>query len=329
VRRRSDPRGQLPVRLPITGDSALMTDSSAQRHPLTPYVLLTLTMLFWSGSSVVANWLKDVMSPEAINFGRWGSSLLLLAPWTARELLAKRAVLFRDWKLFALLAFTGAAGFHTLTYWSLHWTTVSNNGLIQSIMPLCIMATSWLLYRDRVGKRLAAGMTSSLLGVLVILTRGNLDVVRELSFNPGDLLVVTAVVLWSLYAVLLRRRPIELSPLALLEAITIYTVIELLPVIAVESVWGHPVVWSWKVAAGIMYLGIFAAALANLFWNEASHRIGPNRAAPFVHLLPLFSLLLGVGLVGERLHLYHAPAIGLILGGIGLATAPRLWGKSS
>lgn len=306
-----------------------MPDSSAPRQSLTPYLLLTLTMLFWSGSSVVANWLKDVMSPEAINFGRWVFSLLLLAPMTARELIAKRAVLLRDWKLLALLAFAGGAGFHTLQYWSLHWTTVSNNGLIQSIMPVCIMAMSWLLFRDRVGKQLAAGMTSSFLGVLVILSRGNLGVVLDLSFNPGNVLVVAAVMMWSFYAVLLRRRPAELSPLALLEAITIYTVIELIPVIAAEAVWGHPVVWSWKVGAGITYLGVFAAALANLFWNEASHRIGPNRAAPFVHLLPLFSLLLGVGLVGERLHPYHAPAIVLILGGIGLATAPRLWGKSS
>ncbi len=306
-----------------------MTDSPAPRRPLAPYLLLTLTMLFWSGSSVVANWLKDVMSPEAINFGRWMVSLVLLAPLTARELLAKRAVLLRHWRLLALLGFTGAAGFHTLLYWSLHWTTVSNNGLIQSIMPVCIMALSWLLFRDRVGKRLAAGMTSSFLGVLVILCRGNLGVLLDLSFNPGDLLVLAAVVMWSLYAVLLRRRPAELSPLALLEAITIYTVIELLPVIAAEGVWGHPVVWNWKVAVGVTYLGVFAAALANLFWNEATHRIGPNRAAPFVHLLPLFSLLLGVGLVGERLHLYHAPAIALILGGIGLATAPRLWAKSA
>jgi len=304
-----------------------MTGSIAPRRSLTPYLLLTLTMLFWSGSSVVANWLKDDMSPEAINFGRWTASLVLLAPLTARELISKRAVLLRHWKLLALLGFTGGAGFHTLLYWALHWTTVSNNGLIQSIMPVCIMGLSWLLYRDRVGKRLAAGMTSSLLGVLVILCRGDPGVLLNLSLNPGDLLAVAAVAMWSLYAVLLRLRPAELSPLALLEAITLWTVAELLPVVAGQAVWGHPVSWSWKVGAGIAYLGVFAAALANLFWNEASHRIGPNRAAPFVHLLPLFAMLLGVGLVGERLHLYHAPAIALILGGIGLATAPRLWGR--
>ena len=305
-----------------------MSDAPASpRRSFTPYVLLTFTMLFWSASPVIANWLKDSMPPVAINFARWAFSLVLLAPFTLRELAAKRAVLLRHWKLLALLGFTGAAGFHTLLYWALHWTTVSNNALIQSILPVGIMSLSWLLYRERIGKRQAAGMTSSFLGVLVILCRGDVGVLLTLSFNPGDLLVVGAIFLWSLYAVLLRHRPPELSQLALLEAITLFTVLELLPVVAVEELWGTPVVWSWKVVAGATYLGVFAAALANLFWNEASHRIGPNRAAPFVHLLPMFSLLLGVGLVGERLHPYHAPAIALILGGIGLASMPRLWVK--
>jgi drug/metabolite transporter (DMT)-like permease len=310
-----------------------MSDSTPPRRSLTPrgllapYVLLTFTMLFWSASPVIANWLKDSMPPVSINFARWIISLVLLAPFTLRELIDRRTVLLRHWKLLAVLGFTGAAGFHTLLYWALHWTTVSNNALIQSILPLGIMSLSWLLFRDRIGKRQAAGMSSSFLGVLVILCRGDLGVLLSLSFNPGDLLVVAAIFLWSLYAVLLRLRPPELSQLALLEAITLYTVIELIPVVAAEELWGTAVVWSWKVAAGAAYLGVFAAALANLFWNEASHRIGPNRAAPFVHLLPMFSLLLGVGLVGERLHPYHAPAIILILGGIALASAPRLWGR--
>jgi drug/metabolite transporter (DMT)-like permease len=270
----------------------------------------------------MANWLKPYMPPVTINFGRWGASLVLLAPFTVRELASKRAVLLRDWKLLAVLGFTGAAGFHSLLYWSLHWTTVSNNSLIQSVLPVGIMLLSWLLYRERIGKRQSAGIVSSLGGVLVILTRGDLNVLLTFSFNIGDLLVVAAVLMWALYAVLLRHRPPELSPLALLEAITLFAVVELLPIVVAEELWGQGVTWSWQVAGGVAYLGIFAAALANLFWNEASRRIGPNRAAPFIHLLPLFSLALAVSLVGETLHAYHAVAIGLILGGIGLATAP-------
>jgi len=310
---------------PVPSSAAAPPPAAASPgHRLTPYVLLVFNMLFWSASPVVANWLKEDMPPVAINFGRWAFSLVLLAPLTVRELVAKRGVLWREWKLLALLGFTGAAGFHTLLYWALHWSTVSNNALIQSVLPAGILCLSWLLYRERIGKRQAAGVVSSFLGVLVILCRGDLGVLLGLTFNPGDLLVVVAVLMWSLYAVLLRQRPPELSPLALLEAITLFTIVELLPVVAAEELWGHGIVWSWKVAAGVSYLGVFAAALANLFWNEASHRIGPNRAAPFVHLLPLFTLLLGVGLVGERLHPYHAPAISLILGGIALASMPRL-----
>lgn len=302
-----------------------MADSqSSPRQALVPYVLLTFTMLFWSLSPVIANWLKDAMPPVTINFARWASSLVLLAPFTARELIRRRAVLAKYWKLLAVLGFSGAAGFHTLLYWALHWTTVSNSALLQSILPVGILGLSWLFYRERIGKRQAAGMVSSFTGVLVILCRGDLRVLLNFTVNPGDVLVVVSVLLWSLYAVLLRRRPPELSPLALLEAITTFAVIELVPLVAAEQAWGRPVVWTWRVAAGAAYLGVFAAALANLFWNEASHRIGPVRAAPFVHLLPLFTLLLGVGLVGERLSAYHAPAIALIVGGIALATAPRL-----
>jgi drug/metabolite transporter (DMT)-like permease len=294
-----------------------------------PYALLVCTMVSWSASPVIANWLKDSLSPVTINFGRWTGSLILLAPFTARELYRQRAVLAREWKLLALLGFTGAAGFHTLLYWSLQWTTVSNNALIQSILPIGIMSLGWILFREPISKRQAAGMASSLLGVMVILCQGDLGVLVHFRFNPGDLLVIAAIFLWSTYAVLLRKHPPEFSPLGLLEAITLFAVIELMPVVAYEELWGRPAKWSWEAVAGLTYLGLFAATLANLCWNEATRRIGPNRAAPFVHLMPLCSLLLAVGLVGERLHLYHLPAILLILGGIALATMPRFGRKTA
>src|SRR5438045_2787053 len=104
---------------------------------------------------------------------RWLVAALVMAPFGLQEVLQKRALIRRHAGLFALLALSGVAAFQTLVYLGLRTTTAINAVLINAAGPLFMIACSWLLERDKPSLRQVSGMLISFVGVLIIVSRGN------------------------------------------------------------------------------------------------------------------------------------------------------------
>ena len=290
-----------------------------------PYALLVWTMLFWSGNWVTGRAVRDLISPIAFNFWRWTVTLAILLPFTLPGLWRQRGLLLRRWPYFLVMGIAGFSAFHTLVYSGLARTSAVNAVLINAVLPLTIVATSWLLHRETVSLRQVAGMVLSLGGVATIVVRGDPALLFSLQVNAGDFLILAALGLWSLYAVLLRRRPPELPPLALLAAFSAFGLLSQAPLYAWDLYRDHAAGAAWSapglpLLGAILYVAVFASVGAYLFWNAATAALGPNRVGPFVHLLPLFTTILAVLLLGETLHAYHGFAVLLIFAGIALAT---------
>ena len=179
------------------------------------YVALALTALLWSSNFVIGRAMRDDVSPATMNFLRWAIALVILVPVTLSDLRAHRALLARHWKLIGLLGFTGIAAFQTLCYVALTMTTALNTILLLSLAPLAIVALSWLALGERVTRRQAAGLGTSLAGAAVLILQGDLATLVDLRFNAGDLWMLLAIGIWAVYSVLLRRRPAGMPPLAL------------------------------------------------------------------------------------------------------------------
>jgi drug/metabolite transporter (DMT)-like permease len=180
------------------------------------YLMLVMAMLAWAGNFVVAR----LAAPEIPAFGlslmRWLVAFAVVLPFTAREIIAKRAAILRDWRILLLLGLTGTTASNSLAYLGIARTTVINAGLVNSASPMLMLLASFTLFRERAQPRQLGGILISLCGVAVILLRGDLWALGQLSLNLGDLEILLGVVAWSIYSVLLRQRPPELSPLALL-----------------------------------------------------------------------------------------------------------------
>ena len=264
--------------------------------------------------------MRNDMPPIAMGFWRWAIALLILLPFAAAELRQKWSVVRANWLTLALLGALGASAFNTLVYLALQYTAATNGVLLNSITPIMIVLMSWIVLGERISSRQALGVALSLAGVIAIVARGDVHMLAALQFNRGDLLLITAMFLWALYTLILRRRPPELSAVGFLAAMLLLGLPWLLPFYLWEfSVRGGFSLTPATMAA-LAYYGTFPSIVAYLFWNRGVAQVGPNKAGLFVHLMPVFGALLSEICLGERLYSYHYAGAALIFGGIYLTT---------
>jgi drug/metabolite transporter (DMT)-like permease len=182
-----------------------------------PYILLTLAVFFWSGNFIVGRAVTGIVPPIALAFWRWTIALLLVLCFGMLELRHNAAALVASWRMLLVLAALGIAAFNTLVYVGLQKTTAVNALLLQSTMPIVILAATLVLYGERPGVRQAVGVVISLAGVAVIASKGNWGTLTALTFNIGDLWVLAAVGAYAVYSALLRTRP-AVHPLSFLRS---------------------------------------------------------------------------------------------------------------
>jgi drug/metabolite transporter (DMT)-like permease len=280
------------------------------------FLLLAATMLFWAGNWVLGRALRGVMEPFTLNFVRWALATLVLAPFALPALRAQLPVLRRRWGILLLLAFTGVTLFHALVYLGLESTTTVNAILLNSSLPLFILAFAWILERERATRRQVGGLALSLAGILVILSRGDPESLLALEVNAGDAWILAAMPIWGVYSVLLKRRPPELGGVAFLFVISALGTLLLLPAVVIA-----PPSWPGTAAAlGVAYIAVFASILAYIFWNRGVAIVGAGAAGVTLHLLPLFGTVLAILFLGESFQAFHAVGFATILAGVIVAT---------
>lgn len=286
------------------------------------YPMLTLAVLFWSGNFVLGRAINEVVPPIGLAFWRWTGALILVLILARRTLKADLPALQRHWKMVLALSIFGVAAFNTLVYIGLHTTTAINALMLQSAIPLAIIVCSFVLFRERIGWAQAGGVLLSLAGVAVIASLGELAGLLHLSFNPGDVWVLIAVLSYALYSTLLRRRP-AVHPLSFLAATFAIGAVVLLPLALWEHLTVQPMLVTPVSLMAIVYVSVFPGFLSYLFFNRGVELVGATRSGQFIHLMPVFGSLMAIVLLGETLHWFHAAGIALIAGGIGLTSMGR------
>jgi drug/metabolite transporter (DMT)-like permease len=289
-----------------------------------PYLLLTLTSLFWSLNWVIGRAIVGHVTPFTLTFIRWSVAVCVMLPFAWKELSAQWPTIRREWKVVAWLGFWGTGLHNLFAYVGLQYTTATNGVMLNSAIPILIILLAWAVYRDTITRWQVLGVGISLAGVLAILTRGDPQALASLTMNKGDLIVLGGMVFWAAYTVFLRMKPPDLSGLALLASCAVVGVLILLPLALGEILLfdGHVEVTPATLAA-MVYVGVFPSFVGYVFWNRAVHEVGPGIAGIFIHLMPAFGSLLAWLFLGERLRLFHIAGIALILTGIALTTTGR------
>jgi drug/metabolite transporter (DMT)-like permease len=282
---------------------------------VSPYLLLALANLFWAGNWIVGRGMRADVPPIALSFWRWIIALACLLPLAWPYLRRDRALLVAGWRSLAVLGILGTCLYNALTYLGLQQTEAINGLLLNSFIPIVIVALAWAFQGKRLRGGEAVGIAASFAGVLTIVARGDPRNLLLLTLNLGDIWILLSVVAWAVYTLLLPRRPAA-HPLAFLFAIAAIGVVATLPVYLWEIASGRHINNSVGAWLAIGYAGVFPAFLGFIFWNKGVEQVGASKAGLFIHLLPAFGILLAALFLGERLLSFHFAGIALIFGGI-------------
>jgi len=284
-----------------------------------PYLLLSLTSLFWAGNIVLARHVAGHVPPMTLSCVRWIGAFLTLLPFA-------RPYLARDWPVLRAhlplvigLSATGFAFNNALSYWALQFTQALNALLLQSSGPLFVALWALILFGVRLTWAQLAGIALSLLGVLTIILRGDLWALAGIRFNIGDIMFAGALLSFGLYSALMTRRPV-MHQLSLICFTMVIGAILLLPLSIWEYANGITLKFDLITVVTLIYVVVFASALAYLFFNRGVALIGPNRAAPFLHLVPVFGSAMAILLLGEEPRLFHLVGYVLVLAGVVIAS---------
>jgi drug/metabolite transporter (DMT)-like permease len=284
-----------------------------------PYLLLSLTSLFWAGNIVLARHVAGHVPPLTLSCLRWIGTFLILLPFAWPHLKRDWPVLRAHWPMMVFLSAIGFAYNNAISYWAMQYTEALNALLIQSAGPLFVALWSLALFGVRLTGAQLAGIAISLAGVLTIILRGDFSALAGISFNRGDLMFASSLVSFGLYSALMPRRPVT-HALSLISFTTCCGAMMLLPFSIWEFSTGVTLKFDLMSWATLAYVVIFPSTLAYTFFNRGLALIGPNRAAPFFHLVPVFGSAMAILLLGEQLRLFHLVGYVLVLAGVVIAS---------
>ena len=288
------------------------------------YLFLILTTLFWGGNFIVgkAASLFDI-PPFTLNFYRWTFAWLILAPFTLKEIIAKKNYIISNIKLILILGITSITIFNSIVYYSLNFTQVISGVLMISTIPVMIIAFCWLLKIEKTNIYQIMGVIFSLLGVVFIITKADLSILLNLNFNKGDLWMVVAMFSWALYSALLRKKKLEISQLSLLQTIISAGLVFLLPAYLIELLLGYKANINLPFILTLSYVVLFPGLASFILWIKGISIIGSNRSGIFLHLIPIFSTMMAIIIFKEKFMIYHLIGAILIITGIILSSKKK------
>ena len=237
------------------------------------YFLLILTTLFWSGNFIVGKSasLYDI-PPFSLNFYRWLFAGLILFPFTIKEIIEKKDYILKNIGFFIILGITSITVFNSIVYYSLYYTQVISGVLMISTIPVWIIFISSILKIEKTNIFQIAGVCLSLTGVIFIITKLDITLIKNLDFNKGDLTMVIAMFAWALYSSLLKKKKYEISQISLLQVVIITGLVFLTPIYIIEMQLGYLINLGTPFYLTLTYVVLFPG-LASFFFGSKEFQL--------------------------------------------------------
>ena len=268
------------------------------QRPGLAYLLLTVCMLLLASNHIIGRGVHDQLPPVGLSFWRWFAAAIMLLPFVLPRIGASIDAYRRNLGDLVLLGGL-IVGSTTVILIALNFTTAINVSLINATQPTITVMFSWLFFRQHLSRRQAVGIAIAFIGVAVMLTRGQLEVLTSLGLNFGDVIALLAMAGFSAYAVNVRRLPAGLNPVESLFGVIVAGSVVLLPFYLIESFFFRPMPMTGLAVVAALSLALLVSCLAMLLWNVGNQAVGPNRASIFMNLIPVFGAALAMGFLGE------------------------------
>ncbi len=293
------------------------------------YLFLFLTAMMWGGAFVAAKFVVLEMHPLVAAAVRFSISFLFLLPFFLRWEGLKNLPKLRDLPVLLLLAATGVFLYNALFFYGMRTSAATDGALVIASSPMITAIISFFVLKERFGPGQLLGFFLCLAGVTVIITKGSLSVLAALAVNQGDLMLFGCAVSWAVYSVAGKIATGRMTPLASSTFSNGLGAVMLLiaagPFLPRQSFLDL----SPATIGSMLFLAVFASGVAFVFWLVGVNKVGAGRTSIFVNMVPVWSALLGVLFLGERLALFHLVGAVLTLGGVYLVTHKDVGSRKS
>ncbi|MDP3394082.1 DMT family transporter [Sediminibacterium sp.] len=295
--------------------------SKLSNHIVQGFLLAIIATLLWSGNFIIARKVSNVISPISLAFYRWACASLVLFPFAYKKVYSELNHLKANWKILSLIALTGIALFNTFVYVAGHNTTAINMALIGTTSsPIFATIMAVVFLKERLSFYRIIGMILCILGIVLLISKGSWEVLLSFKFSSGDAWILAGAFAFAVYNILVRRKPIQISALSFLLIIFVLGTLMLFPFFIIEqSIVKKSIDWSNSLIGSILYLGIGTSVLAFWCWNLAISKLGAGRTVLFGNLIPIFSTLEAVLILGEAITPIHFYSGILVIGGLVIA----------
>lgn len=285
------------------------------------YLGLFLAVASWASNTVLARGVVGEIEPFALSFWRWLAALVLILPFSLSHLRRDWGKLLARSGMLALLAFLGVAVYNSALYLSATYTSATNISLVISMTPVITVLLAWPLIGRRPTGRQIVALGLALAGVTVIVLRWPFHGLGGAGLNAGDLIVVSSVLSWGLFTVLLKRNARDIHPLSLLTALIALGVVMILPFYGLELVLTDPAPFQLTHVTIFLFLGLVPSVIGFLCWHHGVSVVGPGISSMFIYLLPVLTAGLATLILEEPIRAHHLLGGALIFIGIYMASA--------
>ena len=282
------------------------------RDELVTLALMTLTTAFWGGSFVAGKIALREFPPMTLTFFRFlvATAIILPYAWAKEETKTPRR---EDIPILFGLGFLGVSGYFTFQFTSLLYTSAGNSATINALIPLTSSVLATFMTEERLTPRKLGLIFLAFSGVLLMATGGDVEVLRTLSFNRGDLVMILAMLSFSIYGIYSRRLTMRYSPLFVTAYIFLFGLIQITPLMLMEGVIGEVFSYSREAWMAVAFMSVFASVLGYMFQQMAIQKLGINRTMLFFNLVPLFAILFSYLVLGDPVTSVTLVSAGLII----------------
>jgi drug/metabolite transporter (DMT)-like permease len=298
-----------------------MTLTDRQQKIYSGIGLALITVIIWSGNYVVARGISKQLPPVSLAFYRWLMASVCITPLAIKKFIVQKQIVFTHKMYLFWTALTGITIFNTFIYLGGHYTSAINLALIgTTAAPIFIVLLSIFFLKEKAGKYRVTGMVICFAGILFLLSQGSFQKLVNFHFGKGDGLVLISALAFSVYSILVKKKPATIQPVVFLFSIFVLGTLFLFPFYIYEIRQAvAPVSWTRNMYITIVYLGLGNSIIGFFGWNAAIEKLGAPSTALFANLIPIFSIIEAVIFLGEQFSAVHLVSGVVVVAGVVIA----------
>ena len=302
--------------------------SGKERGELVTLALMVLTTAFWGGSFVAGKIALREFPPMTLTFFRFliATALILTYMWV---ILLSPLIVNLDIPVLFGLGFLGVSGYYTFQFTSLLYTSAGNSATINALIPLTSSVLATFMTEERLNARKVGLIFLALSGVLLTVTGADIEVLRSLAFNKGDLVMLLAMLCFSVYGIYSGRMTARYTPILVTAYIFLFGLIQITPLMLMEGVFWEVLSYSREAWAAIVFMAVFSSVLGYMFQQMAIQRLGINRAMLFFNLVPLFAILFAYLVLGDPVTPVNLASAAIIITAVVLNSRTEVEGQTT